>query len=69
MRYGHVVISLFCAWVLWQQADTFLQDSGVITSSFEVIGAEEARAACLVWADRAVSRFCLRLLGLRSSQF
>jgi hypothetical protein len=52
MRYGHIIMPVICAWVLWQQADTF-HENGSVTSSFEMIGAEEARPACLVWAERA----------------
>jgi hypothetical protein len=47
MRYGHLVMSIFCAWVMWQQEQVISQ--GRTTSTWEIIGAEEVHEKCRQW--------------------
>ncbi len=51
MRYGHFVMSLFCAWVLWSKGYSLDQKTGM-EETWSVIDAHEAKTECSTQAQK-----------------
>ena len=61
MRYGCIAMSLFCAWVMWKQEQSF--SNGRMTESWEIVGAEEVHEKCNQGASGAATNLAGNLKG------